>query len=178
MTFRLRSSTICVAVLAGLCFAGLIATVAADEDFYKVLGLPKDCNERQIKKACLFQPSFQRPSEESCLFSDRLFPFVLLAQAYHKLSAKWHPDKAKNEEDKKVYHEKFLVISRGMFFSQGASPSLDLCNAVTRHQTSAFSNLTLLASLFPSLNSHLSFCFFTSQLIKFSPILRRGVSMI
>jgi hypothetical protein len=53
MPFRLRSGFICVALIAGLCLANLIVSAAADDDFYKILGVAKDANERQLKKVCI-----------------------------------------------------------------------------------------------------------------------------
>jgi len=50
-------------------------------DYYKILGLPRNCNKKQINKA------------------------------YRKLAMEWHPDKFPGEEEKKAAEKKFMDIA-------------------------------------------------------------------
>lgn len=70
MTSRLSSAL--VLVLAFLC---LLDSVFAETDFYKVLGVPRDASQKEIKKA------------------------------FHKLSMLYHPDRNKSPEAEEKYKE-------------------------------------------------------------------------
>eukprot|EP00118_Oscarella_pearsei_P026160 m.309518 g.309518 ORF g.309518 m.309518 type:complete len:227 (+) comp46742_c0_seq1:88-768(+) len=53
----------------------------AGKDYYKILGVPRDASQRQIKKS------------------------------FRKLALKYHPDKIKNEKEKKEAEKKFVEIA-------------------------------------------------------------------
>jgi hypothetical protein len=67
--------TLGLLLLALLVLAALVDFVAAGRDFYSILGVKRDANDRLLKKA------------------------------YHKLSRKWHPDKNKAPEAEKKFVE-------------------------------------------------------------------------
>jgi DnaJ-class molecular chaperone len=74
---RLLTLVIVILVLAQIC---LEVKAAASKDYYKVLGVPKDAGERQIRKA------------------------------YYKLAQQWHPDRARTDEQRKIHHNKYTDI--------------------------------------------------------------------
>lgn len=53
MNIRLQSNLLLATLLGTVCLTAVISFAAAEEDFYKVLGVPKDFGERQLKKVRL-----------------------------------------------------------------------------------------------------------------------------
>jgi len=134
-----------IALLALFAFLVLLALVSHAEaqshndKFYKILGVPKDANARQIKKVrlrkaqVLLAPFERRARTPIPLFiiliSLRLpshdmhgthfyhnnssnQPQTLNEQAYRKLSVENHPDRAKDEDERKVMHEKMVELNK------------------------------------------------------------------
>lgn len=84
-------------MLLFLLFLGYLQwSYAQKEDFYKILGVPKDAKLKDIKRV-----------------QSHLYQFLIMFQAFRKEGAKWHPDKAP-EGQKDEYHQRFSRITEGM----------------------------------------------------------------
>ncbi|XP_049850772.1 chaperone protein DnaJ-like [Schistocerca gregaria] len=74
----------CKLLFALLIVSSLVELLEArtHTEYYDILGVSPNASERAIRKA------------------------------YHKLSAEWHPDKAQNEEERKIFHENMIKINK------------------------------------------------------------------
>jgi len=100
-------------------------------DYYKILGLPRDCNKKQISKVHLTAgcagtrcisvascPAISSPSARVSFFLSHalslalpLHPPTPPLQAYRNLAMIHHPDKFPGEEEKKAAEVKFMDIA-------------------------------------------------------------------
>jgi preprotein translocase subunit Sec63 len=92
----------------------IIEAANKKKDYYEILGVPRDATDRHIQRVrytSLFLSSLKTNSGR------HNSNFFEIAQAFHQLSKKYHPDKLKNakmsEKEREEAKAKWLEISKG-----------------------------------------------------------------